>query len=45
MKARGDALRAFFMSRCWQWCCLFCRMYGLAGEGYVFEGSCFMLDG
>ena len=29
MKARGDVLRAFFMRRFWQWCCLFAGCMGL----------------
>ena len=29
MKARGDVIRAFFMWRCWQWCCLFAGGSGL----------------
>ena len=27
--ARSDVLRAFFMWRCWQWCCLFAGGEGL----------------
>ena len=29
MNAQGDVLRAFFMWRCWQWCCLFAGCIGL----------------